>query len=746
MARNNVVSFEQTSVPVRRRMMTGKTRELVSSCRKLLAETLPRLQQDLFENLDDDLYELADKSTSDALQTRYFEAMRELRKLRKDIEQSFLSKTLSEYDDFWQHLDSRQATKSGLADESELTLVDNVDLEEDLAVNNIVSKSENRFHRELYALNQRLAMLAECDEVKDADNPLGPALLTNSFRSALALWEGDVSVKLVIYKLFERHVMQFIGGLLDDVNDVLIAANILPKIAQRVRRNPVAPSVQRSRDPANHHIEKPERVDDESGQNHDEMMTMLGQLLAARRVGHGNVAPAHLPAVPAVEVFGALSELQNSVVGTAPTNLSEAQAEQAQIQATLVQQLGMGSGDAADRRFAQPEQDIIDVISMLFEFILDDRNLPDPMRALLGRLQIPMLKVAILDRGFFASKNHPARRLLNNLARASVGWTDDGDRSPGSFYGRVSAIVGRVLSEFSDDIELFTALDDELRVFIEQESRGAEVAEERVTQVNKGQEHLKLARHRVRIELNTRLAAADVVPEAVRELLADGWKDVMLLALLREGEESEAWIEGLKVADRLIWSVQPKALNEERQEMLRYIPELLRSLRDGFENISIDQYRSAQLFKQLQACHIAALRGKTVPSTDVPTIDAESEPVVEEEVDQGDISDTSKTDECAEQAKTLDVGQWLEWEEDGAMLRGKLSWKSSVTGSYVFVNRKGTKLKEMRPEVIAGLLRDGKATVIESVGKPIMDRALDAMLDALQTAEEAPLDTQAMPA
>ena len=93
---------------------------------------------------------------------------------------------------------------------------------------------------------------------------------------------------------------------------------------------------------------------------------------------------------------------------------------------------------------------------MLFEYILDDRNLPDPMKALLSRLQIPMLKVAILDSVFFASKNHPARRLLNNLARASVGWADDGDRCPKSLYGQVSSIVDRVLSEFSDDIGLFS--------------------------------------------------------------------------------------------------------------------------------------------------------------------------------------------------------------------------------------------------------------------------------------------------
>jgi hypothetical protein len=55
---------------------------------------------------------------------------------------------------------------------------------------------------------------------------------------------------------------------------------------------------------------------------------------------------------------------------------------------------------------------------MLFEFILEDRNLPPQMQVLLARLQIPYLKAAILDRKMFAHRQHPARRLLDGLADA----------------------------------------------------------------------------------------------------------------------------------------------------------------------------------------------------------------------------------------------------------------------------------------------------------------------------------------
>jgi hypothetical protein len=748
MVRDNVISFGQTAATARRRIADAKMKELVRKCREVSAETLPRLLQDLFENLDDSLYQLADKSNSDALRTRYFEAMRELRKLRQNIERSFLNHVLSTYVAFWDGEDG--GGPDAFAEcEDELQLVGDAELEEGLAVTNIITKAANRYHRELYALNQRFALIAGVGTLDDAENPLGPARLAQGFRMALDRWDGELEVKLVIYKLFDRHVMTYVGGLYDEVNDILIAAGILPKVAPRARRNPVAPSVQRARNP-----QRPEVQEMGAGEEaaQQELMGVLSRLLDERRSSLGHQVPEHLPVVPSREVLGALSELQHAIASAAPASVDEAQRSQGAIRVNLVQLLGMGDGEEANRRFAQPERDVIDVISMLFEFILDDRNLPDPMKALLSRLQIPMLKVAMLDRGFFASKNHPARRLLNNLARAAVAWQDDGDRSVHSLYGQIETIVTRVLTEFADEIELFAVLDAEFSAFLEREARGAEVAEQRITQVNRGQEQLKLARQQVRAALDERIRAAGPLPQPVRELLEEGWKDVLLLALLREGGDSAAWKSGLLIAERLLWSAQPKNDPQERQQMLKAIPELLRALRDGLANISFDQHRSATLFKALQACHIAALRGATVvEEPPAPEAVAEPEPQPEaedaapaatadevaaeaaEEVAPGSEAEPAAAPDAYDEiARDLAVGQWIEWQEEDKTLRGKLSWKSEVTGSYVFVNRKGIKLAEMTAAGLAALFRDGRGRRLEDTNVPLMDRALDAMLDTLR--------------
>jgi hypothetical protein len=93
-------------------------------------------------------------------------------------------------------------------------------------------------------------------------------------------------------------------------------------------------------------------------------------------------------------------------------------------------------------------------------------------------------------------------------------------------------------------------------------------------------------------------------------------------------------------------------------------------------------------------------------------------------------------DASLDQARALEIGQWLEWQEDDSPLRGKLSWRSSVTENCIFVNRKGMKVAEMTVNDIACLFRDDRARVLEDVNTPLMDRALTAMLGALKETDQ----------
>jgi hypothetical protein len=590
-------------------------------------------------------------------------------------------------------------------------------------------------------------------------------VLCGAFQLAMANVPVELPVKLVVYKLFDRHVMHFVGGLYDEINILLGKAGVMPKLTPKIRRNPVAPAMMRG-DGGESQLAGDSSYVTESGGHSSlyaasthaadlqgEIFAALQQLLGVRRARTGDgvaasslMVTAPMGSVPVVdtgELLGALNAIQQSNVVMLPQGRRVTQAlSPDDMRARLISDLNITREGQITRALGDADNDTIDVISMLFEFILDDYSLPDAMKALISRLQIPMLKVAIIDKTFFSKKIHPARRLLNSLAQAAVGWNDTGDRANDVLYNKIESIVKRVLNEFHDDPSIFSELDDEFNAWWQQEQRGAQIAEQRTNQVTRGKEQLRSAKQTVVEELNKRLRRQKVVPEAVMSLLEDGWKDVLLLNYLRQGADSKEWQESLEIVDRLLWSVQPKSDYAERQQLLRGIPELLRNLRERLNSISFDQHKMARLFKELQNCHIGCLRGGdpnlihgagTSPSSAQEIHFPDSQLVSgNSQLNQMADEAISEHDEYTEQARELTVGSWLEMQDGAVKNRVKLSWKSKVTDTYIFVNRKGMKAMELTTANLSRRLREGSAKLVEISDTPIIDRALDAMLTALK--------------
>ncbi len=725
-SRDNVVSLSGQKLGGQRVTLDSQTAALVGECRIVAADSLRRLLQAMFDRLDDALYETADKAESHNVQFRYLDAMRDMRKQRASIEAVFMGHALEYYDEFWRTGGiERKAGAGAVGEAGELSLVGEDELEETLAINALVSKGESRFERQLGALKQRFGKVIGRPDLPDDENPVGPAVLADCFRRSIADLQVELAVRLVVFKLFDRHLVSHLGGLYEDVNSRFEKAGILANLNLRVRRQQPTTTIGGLTMPAVDPYAEPLPEG-------AELFGLLSNLLQTQRTA--NPLPLlSLPVVPTTDLLGALSTLQQTTLKEGPANLQAVREAQAGVRDSLLRSFGIGNGPNATRALGGIDEDVIDMVSMLFDFILDDRNLPDAMKALLSRLQIPIIKLAIVDRAFFGKKNHPARRLLNNLAKAGTGWMDDGDRSPKSLYGRVEAIVNKVLAEFDTDPKVFEVVNNDFEPYLDTELRGAAVAEERIRQVSRGQEQLKVARSRVTDVIEKRIWSHAELPEVVKDILRSGWKDVMLLALLREGEDSPSWKKSVDVVDRLVWSVTPKATPAERQELLSAIPPLLAEIKDGLSMISFDTRRSTEMMKELQSCHIACLRGSAPP---VPA--GESRAAAPPPAPAEEKANVVHDDEFNVQALGLPVGGWMEWlSDDGQTLRGKLSWKSEVTGTYIFVNRKGMKIGEMSVADVAEMLRSERAQILEQTEAPLMERALAAMVSALKQGQEA---------
>lgn len=707
----------------------------LAACREVFRRAMPGLFDHFFSRLDNVLYDFADKSESDTLYTTYFDAMQVFRRRRQEILSLFLRNLLEDGATFpVARFGARAQSVARAGSEQPLELMGEAELEEILATTNLISKAENRYRNDLFALRRRLAALRGLPTIDSRVDPLGPRVLCNSFRESLRPVEDvDLAIKLVVYKLFDKQVMDQLGAVYGRCREYAGAGGLVPEAGSE-RATPGETGGQ-SRDggpgsPAGVVAGKggdpvePNRA----GPTGDRPVVFsdLQRLLGRHRPAVAGSASGAV--VDTVKLMSALSRLQ----GSAPPG-----AVAGDLRLRLERELRLGRTGAVGRFLDRADEDTLDLVFLLFEHILQGNDIPDPLKTLIGRLQIPVVKVALADKIFFEDRLHPARRLLNHLAQVAVGWNDEGDRSPQSVYARVEWVVDQVVARFDGDPAVFAELDAELCAVLEREQEGAQSQETRVQQELELRERKNSARRLVEAAIEERLRGRGPVPGAVSSLLYEGWQQVLLAAFLRDGTEGTGWRNAIRIVDRLVWSVQPKVEYEDRRELLRSIPELLRTLRESLAEVSYDQRRLARWFKELQALHIAALRGagpgpagsgSRMRASNASVALAAREPA-------GAAADASPGGALDQGVFGVEEGTWIEVRrDDGGLIRVKLAWRSPQSGICLFVDRRGRKMLELSADDILALSRQGTLTVLGDT--PIVDRAMDEMLRILKGGSE----------
>jgi hypothetical protein len=396
----------------------------------------------------------------------------------------------------------------------------------------------------------------------------------------------------------------------------------------------------------------------------------------------------------------------------------------------------------------------IDIVSMLFDAIFNDPDVPAAIRAEIAKLQIPVLKVALMDKAFFSNKKHPARRLMDVIANAAIG-RGEGDEA--RLIEKIGKVVDEVVANFETDVTIFATQVARLEEFLADEETRARTRTEPV--VNKLERHdrQQVAKQKVGQAISSRVHG-QTVPTLVVEFLERHWRLVLIRAYVRGGEEKAPWVEAVRTMDELVWSVTPKHGAEERGRLLTALPDLLKRLRRGLESVDLDDAWDP-FFAQLIRLHVGALhkdmpedayRPATPAPGDAPAgaqPTAESEPetglrtlsLVESpsrieyriEPDAPEPAPKSEVrvpiDRHMSQAQSLDVGAWVEFESfRGTKKTLRLSWVSDFRGVYLFTNRQGENSLTLATTSLAEHLRKGTARVLSQ--ERLTDRAVAQLL------------------
>jgi len=736
-------------------------------------QSLKSVLGSFFEQADDSLFALADRAGSNQDQTAYFDAMRELRLRRKSMTVSMLQYVSQAFNDFGRFKPLRSGSALEEVDQDSLSLMDHSELEQQVAIDNLVNKLRNRYQEPVRMLAARVRHLMPEVQMSDDQMPLSPEVICGGIAEACSDLDIDIRAKLVVLKLFERLLVDKLAAFYEQANKTLVSEGVLPDM----RRAPVAGSQgpQQKKPAGQSGVLAPNagQADAEPAVTGGASFPTFSELSALLHQGETSSAGASLPAggvtLDTGGLMARLSDLQGSL-----TQASGFEVVPLRQQIVSVLQEPDGKKSA----LGQVDGDVINLVSMLFDFILEDRQLHPVMKALIGRLQIPVLKVALSDRNFFNRGGHPVRKLLNELALSAIGWSEKrpGMRDP--LREKIEEVVDRVLNEFTDNVGLFDELLKDFGHFMDLDRRRRELVEQRLRDAEEGRARQERASQAATSLIQEETAGRDI-PAAVMQILSEPWTRYLQWVVLRQGEESEQWQSACAVTERLIWSVDPRPVSDEtRSELLRAIPQVVEDLRSALQEISWDPFSTDAAIRDLELAHVDVFQKLvTAPVSDVekapedhgqasealeqpeqmlaptaPQVDAdapeevaqpESEPLMAESV-QSDTQPAPEAPVAAEEAPAapavaaewlaradqLRVGSWIEMVRDDTRVRCKLAAFIKATGKYIFVNRSGAKVAEYHRDDLAVALQDGVITLLDD--GLIFDRALESIIDNLR--------------
>lgn len=754
-------------------------------------QRLNDLLKGMFDRLDTTIYDWA-RNLPDAEQQRYLEVIPKVRTKRADMEGRFSSTMTSAFASLLkQRQDQKPGEGAATFDFSTLSLVDEDDMDITVALDAIVARARLDFAAPLGLLRKRFVHLLPKVEMTERSLPLDPGPIADAFKDSLKLL-SDVSAheKLLILKVFQTQIMGDLGVVIDEANQQMVDAGVLPDLkvsgAAAKTAAPARPAPDKSQPEAVAKGEKKAAADTEEVFSHLQNMLSMGRGPAPGQVipgaqYHGGqyVGGGGIGILPASAVGGSVAAVPLAPLNISPTAVVQTVAtpelvallsriQELQPNVPLAQDASspsvgevrgairenLQSDEKTVEAVKQADEDVINLVSMLFDFILDDDDLPTAMKALIGRLQIPLLKVAILDKSFFNAETHPARRLLNALAKAGIGWNS---RDPGgdAVYTKIEEVVFRILNEFIDDLGIFGELLDEFTAFYEQQQKREDTVDKRTRETEEGKARAELARAMVQQTLNRRLTGRQL-PLVVVKLVQDAWRNVLYIHCLKEGTESEAWKQAVKVVDALIWSVQPQPGAEWQTRLKDVAPKLGNSIKKGLAGVSFDSLATETMLRELMQVHMSMLKGQetaTVSVLDASAANASAPGQVDvKEVSTADASKVESVvmpepepmhpvpstlpndDENVLIVSRLNVGSWVEFVDEEKHDRHKLVARIRSVDKLIFANRRGIKVSEMTGNKLAVDMSLGRARLVEE--GQFIDRALEAVIGNLRDMSE----------
>ncbi len=693
--------------------ISNKLRYLLTHWQRYAIESLDKQFLEQLKVVDDVLLEFGNKAKDINAQNHYFDAQREIHPQKKSIYKEFHKRLSIIIKAFPKPV---PVADEAPADEEKLSLV-NLDLyERNLAIHTLSDRVERKNYQLLYLLAQRLSVINAGQPVKIADIPASPKQMGEIFIHCTDQLNIENDARLLLCTLYDKFILSKLTDIHQRLNDDLIAGGILPNLKYK-------PAVSNTPETAKDNKKEPHKASAAAANAGDAIPAIQAMMTQQRRVTRPAVATS-IPKASDQEVVDVVNRFigaaEQQYPGTVqlgePISDDQVSSEDLhQIKQTLKTSRTDMKQDVGVERLRDDQENVIDLVGMLFEQMLDDQRIPDMAKALFGHLHTPYIKIGLEDPSFLVSEKNAARVFLDNAIEASAFWMDESKPTEG-IYPFLKDIVFRIVrlqhqerQHFKEYIGLLEGeiarLKDKFSI-LEKHSRNAEQGRELMSRA-------KIAAKNA----TEKIFAEHDVPRYSTQFIDQVWIDYLTLLYLRESgnHEGDAWKSAQKLGAKIL-SISQQALKQPVEK-----PQL-----DPLAEMLWTQVGELLPHKGKEIERF--IRALSSSPADATVLGSDKEQKKTSSADENKINK-----KLQEKLKNLPADTLFEFNrKKGRKQRARLSWYNSVSHRFMFVNSRGKKTALLTLAELTEGIEQGNIVYFDDAKTSFWNRALSAIRRLLE--------------
>lgn len=693
---------------VRKFIIPPNEKAIVDELTNLTLKNIGNLFHVFLQETDNQLFSLAEKSTSNEEQSKLFETKSILKNNGGELLETYSGILTKKIKDNSQTAESPSDNLQSVNDDIEL--VDLEEFEDWLSQDSIIKRASKHHYKSISCLEKRYSKILG-REISGNQLPISIDNLTQSLQQTLKQHDINSDILPAIYRQFDTTVINRLDVLFDMLNSKLKSYGILPNIESQIlseRRKVIkAPFTNNSTTEAT--ARENATLEDSASVDNPELFNTVKSLLdlvQGSRDSSPQTSPATQTFVDPKQLLEQLSSLQqddktlNDIAG----------------QSSLSDWLKSNQ----ELSLNQENAELIALVDSIFKSIDQYPQIPASMATSIKRLEVPVAKAALLDESLFTSAKHPATQLINQLINLCLRT----DMPNVTLEKKLESVITYITENFGENTNIFSKASEELSATENQQKSAYGRNTARVAQIYNGRQQVQNAKNKVEKEIHRRVSAPEA-PDVMIDLVNNGWRELLNLNYIKEGEDSESWTDNIAILDQLqLWITGHE--NEEQQGQSTMERELEA---DSFADL---------IGQRLNDIFPADFRYQSTVEKIRDTLKG-NEPVNMVHLSEDAAPETSSHSELQKeleeanphlvrwikQTKNFKPGDEFTYLDDETGQRNiKLAWVSDNKQHYVFVNNRGQKVLDFDLIDLSNELSKGLSLVENADDWPLVERSL----------------------